>query len=781
MITPPVPKASAMLEDAIRLAYARGLRFTRLAPKSKRPVAVGWASAAAAPLEEVLQWAAADGCVGMRCGPVSGGIVVIDVDGEIPPGLDLPATPTVQTPRGHHFYYHTDKPVGNRVNMRRDLAPTKIDRRGTGGQVVFAGSRTGGGEYRWVRSIAEIDFAPLPFWCYDKPPAPPPPPPPGPSLKPQNGRYAAKAISDECAAVACAVPGERNARLNTAAFNLGQLVSAGEIDSGEAEAALLGAAHSCGLGEAEARATIASGFRGGAGKPRKPKAPPIRTVEPFQPFPVDALPEAVAGFVSDSAEALGCDASFVALPLLVGLASAIGNSRRVQLKRGWLEPAILWGAIIGESGSTKSPALELALRAMRERQRKAMREYAEALAAYVKEYLKYKRKLTAWKRSKLVGDPPEPPQAPTCERFWTDDVTIEALAKLLQDNPRGLLVIRDELAGWLHFDRYSANGKGGEAAKWLEMFGGRALVVDRKTSGTIYVPQAAVSIVGGIQPGILARYVGQEHRDNGLLARLLLTMPPRRPKVWTDWDIDPRSEAGIAGIFDALHDLEPATNTDGEPRPAIVHLTADGKQAWIAFYDAHNVEAADLCGDLAAAWAKLEGYAARFALVHHLVRRAAGENVGDEIDAVSIAAGVKLSRWFAHEARRVYAVLGETEEDRARRQLIEWIERRGGAVTVRELTHSFGHYRGQTSEAKADLDALAEAGFGAWEYLAPGPKGGRPSARFVLAIADTKTQTPAGAGATPGFGIGDTPSGSARAEDADGKGPAGDGEDWGEV
>jgi len=459
-------------------------------------------------------------------------------------------------------------------------------------------------------------------------------------------------------------------------------------------------------------------------------------IEPFQPFPVDTLPQAVAGFVSDSAEAIGCDTSFIALPLLVGFASAIGNSRRVQLKRGWSEPAILWGAIIGESGSTKSPALELALRAVRERQRKAMREHTEAMRAYEVERLNHERELTAWKRSKAGGDsggPPEAPEAPTCERCWTDDATIEALAKLLQDNPRGLLVIRDELAGWLHFDRYSANGKGGEAPKWLEMFGGRALVVDRKTSGTIYVPQAAVSITGGIQPGILARYVGQENRDNGLLARLLLTMPPRRPKVWTEADIDPMAEAGIAAIFEALHDLAPASNANGEPRPAIVQLTAKGKRAWIAFYNEHNAEAADLCGDLAAAWSKLEGYAARFALVHHLIRQVSGEDVGDDsggIDAVSIAAGVKLSRWFAHEAKRVYAMLAEDDEARQRRQSVELIERKGGSVTVRDWQRTRSHRTAE--DAEAELAELVTAGVGRWEEVAPGPKGGRPSKRFIL-------------------------------------------------
>jgi len=469
------------------------------------------------------------------------------------------------------------------------------------------------------------------------------------------------------------------------------------------------------------------------GNPTKPTKP---SIEPFQPFPVDALPEVVAGFVGDSAEAIGCDASFIALPLLVGFAWAIGSSRRAQLKRSWSEPAILWGAIIGESGSTKSPALELALRAVRQRQEQKMKEHLAAYDQWEKDNDVFEAQKAAWKRDATknltaAGDPPEAPEAPTCERCWTDDATIEAVAKLLQDNPRGLLMIRDELAGWLAFDRYSANGKGGEAPKWLEMFGGRAMVVDRKTSGTIYVPQAAVSIVGGIQPGILARCIGQEHRENGLLARLLLTMPPRRPKVWTDADIDPMAEARIASIFDALYDLAPASNADGELRPAMVQLTADGKRVWVAFYNEHNAEAAELSGDMAAAWSKLEGYAARFALVHHLIRQVIDEDVGEGIDAVSIAAGVKLSRWFAHEARRVYAMLAEDDDAKQRRQSVELIERKGGSVTVREWQRTRSHRTAE--DAEAELAELVTAGVGQLEQVTPGARGGRPSKRFILA------------------------------------------------
>src|SRR5215208_3002660 len=53
------------------------------------------------------------------------------------------------------------------------------------------------------------------------------------------------------------------------------------------------------------------------------------------PFPVDALPESCRRFVRESAVSLGCAPDLVAVPLLGLLSAAVGNSRQVELKRGW--------------------------------------------------------------------------------------------------------------------------------------------------------------------------------------------------------------------------------------------------------------------------------------------------------------------------------------------------------------------------------------------------------------------------------------------------------------
>jgi hypothetical protein len=72
--------------------------------------------------------------------------------------------------------------------------------------------------------------------------------------------------------VATAPIGRRNATLNRAAFNLGQLVAAGLLDGDEVRAVLLAAALEAGNPEPKAQATISSGLSGGGAKPRRCRA-----------------------------------------------------------------------------------------------------------------------------------------------------------------------------------------------------------------------------------------------------------------------------------------------------------------------------------------------------------------------------------------------------------------------------------------------------------------------------------------------------------------------------
>jgi hypothetical protein len=469
--------------------------------------------------------------------------------------------------------------------------------------------------------------------------------------------------------------------------------------------------------------------------------------ERFAPFPVEALPEPIRSFVAAGAKAIGCDMSYLALPLLTSLAAAIGNTRRLELKRGWSAPPIIWCAIVGESGTAKTPAFKLVMRPIRERQRKAMERHAVAMKTYEADLARWEKCYAAWKKSKDTGEePPEKPEPPPCERFIVSDTTVEALSPILLSNPRGLLLARDELAGWLgSFDKYAGKGKASaDSAHWLSMFNAENIIVDRKTGDprTIFVPQAAMCVCGGIQPGILNRALGDEHRESGLAARLLLTCPLRKAKQWTEADIDPALETALARLVDRLFDLQPTVSDDGEARPVLVRLTADAKTAWTTYYNAHGKEQAELTGDMAAAWSKLEEYAARLALVIHYARWAAGDVANElRLDLASMKAGIVLATWFKGEARRVYALLGESDGERDQRRLVEWIDRTGGSASVRSVQQGCRWLK-EPGAAEAALTKLVNAGLGSWASVGPTPRGGRPSREFKLARPSRVYDTP---------------------------------------
>ncbi len=91
-----------------------------------------------------------------------------------------------------------------------------------------------------------------------------------------------------------------------------------------------------------------------------------------------------------------------------------------------------------------------------------------------------------------------------------------------------------------------------------------------------------------------------------------------------------------------------------------------------------------------------------------------------------------MAQWFAFEVRRVYAVLGESDDDRKRRQLVELIQRKGGEATARELRQSDRRFRHSTESAEEALNELEKAGRGRWVPIPSDSKGGRPTRVFRL-------------------------------------------------
>lgn len=481
---------------------------------------------------------------------------------------------------------------------------------------------------------------------------------------------------------------------------------------------------------------------------RKAAAAPLQPKQ-YRHFPTAMLPAPLARFVGETAAALGCEPAYIAMPALAACASAIGTTRAVSLKESWHEPAIVWGCIIARSGTLKSPAMEKALEPLIESQAEGVLRHHAALAEHDAAKLRWEIERTEWRKRGGQGEPPPEPAVPVMRRHLVGDTTIEALAPILQGNPRGVLLGRDELAGWLRgFNQYKG-GTGGDAQAWLELWRAGALVVDRKSGVPIIVRRAGVSVFGTIQPGMFAASMRGEGFESGLAARLLLAAPPQERKRWSNRTPSAAAVNAYAETIRALLDLQSVDTAHGAD-PLLLPLSVEALATWEAFYNRHADRQRLAASDhLAAALAKIEAYAARLALIAELVTDPTSLRIG----ANAMQRGVALADWFAYEVERVYETFSQTEGERKRDCLIEWIGRRGGTVTVRDLTHGLRQFRGDEDGAATALAGLVKGGIGQWQI----PSGrGRPTMRFSLVTGVTVTNTTEILDETAIIGDGDT-------------------------
>ena len=197
---------------------------------------------------------------------------------------------------------------------------------------------------------------------------------------------------------------------------------------------------------------------------------------------------------------------------------------------GFIVPLNLFGCVIGDSGSKKTPLFKLLLiDPLRGVAKDINRENYLAGQQYVRDLAAYNQN---------GGDKPERPPYPI---VYTSNATTEALEKVLMDQEKaklGLLRFNDELAGLIKSFGAYKQGKGGDEEFLLERYDGDGFDT-RRMEGNRYCGETAVSVFGGGQPAVLKK-LQQGKEDNGLWARFIFdycaAIPTKLPTAATSED-----------------------------------------------------------------------------------------------------------------------------------------------------------------------------------------------------------------------------------------------------
>ncbi|MEQ1739645.1 MAG: DUF3987 domain-containing protein [Methyloglobulus sp.] len=203
-------------------------------------------------------------------------------------------------------------------------------------------------------------------------------------------------------------------------------------------------------------------------------------------FNFNLLPDAFKPWVSDIAHRMQCPPDYVAVSGMVELSTIVGKKGLInpKAKDDWTVCPNLNGLNIGRPSAMKTPAANEALKPLQRLEIKAKEAYIQALAENeTQEFINKEGRVLAEKQAKaLIKDKkfaaakqvllenPEQPDKPTRTRYLVNDATVEKLGELLNENPNGLMLYRDEISGFLKtIDR---EDRSNDRAFYLECFNG---------------------------------------------------------------------------------------------------------------------------------------------------------------------------------------------------------------------------------------------------------------------------------------------------------------------
>lgn len=403
---------------------------------------------------------------------------------------------------------------------------------------------------------------------------------------------------------------------------------------------------------------------------------------PVEPFDILLLPEPLQGWVADITHRMQCPIDQIAVPAIAMLSSVVGARCGIRPKSNdnWLVIPNLWGGIVGKPSTLKSPALAEIMKPLNNMEAKARVEYEDQLNNYTVE-TEFNKLAQAGLKKQMEKELAKPKgeiseeqkqtyknfeqiEKPVCQRFKTNDASIEKMGELLSENPSGLLLFRDELIGLL--SNWDKSGHESDRAFYLEAWNGYGShTTDRIGRGTTHCDNVCVSILGSTQPSKLLGYLHKATRsieNDGLMQRFQLLIYPDEIKNWQHIDVIPNKleKERVFNLVERIADLDFSLSgafLEEDSAIPYFHFSEDAQAVFDAWLT--DLELIKLRGDeediIIEHLAKYRKLMPALALIFHILDLVDGKVSGQ----VTVQSAEKAAAWCDYlesHARRIYGM-----------------------------------------------------------------------------------------------------------------------------
>ena len=364
-------------------------------------------------------------------------------------------------------------------------------------------------------------------------------------------------------------------------------------------------------------------------------------------FPLEIFPKAIRDIIEALEEYENYNVDFTSASFLTVFAAAMGNTWSVRFMTGWVSRPIIYMVLVGSPSCGKTPPLQQAVAPL-------LKLDGEYDMIYCKEMETYRRweRMSAKQREK--HSLPEEMKMPQRKCHVVVDSTVEALIGALRDNPRGVLIYKDEIDSLLsNFNRYNGSDEG----YFLSLFSGTPFKYSRKSNNEhIFLANPYCSIIGTTQPGRLGEQFGGKRMMNGFSSRFLKVYPEiDKMPSWNDTAMPDSVLEEWERIIRKVVAATPSTDQEGKATSIELLFSQEAKLRVIQWKDEVNNKAyAETDSDaVRALCGKLETYLVRFCLVIQIMHCICGESGMDEIEPRTAELAIKLTEYFRNMESRI--------------------------------------------------------------------------------------------------------------------------------